>query len=470
MSALETSQSKLSRLEAAQTLEEVAQTLDAAPLQSHEELKAFYKGDVQKARGIDRMRQMRISLGDAYSSQKHFKTFLSGHPGVGKTTELSHLLGSLATQWRPLRMSVALELNPGTLKHYDILLLILMRLIKEVLDIKPESSDELEGLLKLVKEQLAEKWTKRIGTSLKEWGGGINIGQGLAKVFSSLKQGVSEEQGTREYEVSFVSELVDLVNQVLEKCSVLLFEHNRTKWVLVLEDIEKLGSRPEVIREVFIGLRAALERFASTIVITIPPWLGYGDDTNELLPVNFTRIRLPDVAVYAKDHEVDSPNVEALESVVLKRMKADLMENGVLRACVVSSGGNLRDLFQLLLEANLNARARGADRIGMEDAKSAVNSLRYEYRSKLGATGRYDSEIQASEKLERLAKIYEHSENKLEFGDRVLYHLLQHRCVLEFNGEGWFGVHPLVVDLLIQNGSKPFTASSKGGSGFLQTK
>jgi hypothetical protein len=36
--------------------------------------------------------------------------------------------------------------------------------------------------------------------------------------------------------------------------------------------------------------------------------------------------------------------------------------------------------------------------------------------------------------------------------DRVLYSLLHARAVQEFNGERWFGVHPLVVDILAAQG------------------
>ena len=34
--------------------------------------------------------------------------------------------------------------------------------------------------------------------------------------------------------------------------------------------------------------------------------------------------------------------------------------------------------------------------------------------------------------------------------DPILHSLLNSRAVQEFNGERWFGVHPLVVDILIE--------------------
>lgn len=470
MGALEVSQFKFSQLTSAKTLKEVSRTLDAAPLQSSDEIQAFYRADVQNARGIDRMSAMKVVLGDCYQTEQHLKTFLLGHPGVGKTTELSHLFGTLSAQWEQLRMSVALDLNPGTLKHYDILLLILIRLIREASKIDASSSGELNQLLDRVKDQLAEKWTKRIGTSAKEWSSNVGLDLSLAKGLASLKQGVVEEQGQKEYEPGFVAELVDLVNEVLVACSRILWKHNQTKWVLVLEDIEKISFRADIIREVFIGLRAALERFECSIIITIPPWLGYGEDSNDLLPINFRKFTLPDVAVYTKEHEVDKLTVDALSAVVLARVESQLMDQGVLEACIISSGGNLRDLFLLLREANLNARVREARTIGLEDVKLSVNGLRYEYRMKLGTTGRQANEIELPAKLKRLVEIYERADSKAEIGDRVLYHLLQNRCVLQFNGEGWMGVHPLVVDLLIDMEIKPIGPGFKGGSRLAHSK
>jgi len=47
-----------------------------------------------------------------------------------------------------------------------------------------------------------------------------------------------------------------------------------------------------------------------------------------------------------------------------------------------------------------------------------------------------------------------------------IYFLLRSRAVLEFNGKGWFGVHPLVVDILADQGRIERDATGKvpGGS------
>jgi len=67
-------------------------TLYPEALETAEELRAFYKVEIQQVRGIDRTARLRICLEDAHASELTFKGFLVGHPGVGKTTELSRLL------------------------------------------------------------------------------------------------------------------------------------------------------------------------------------------------------------------------------------------------------------------------------------------------------------------------------------------------------------------------------------------
>ena len=55
------------------------------------------------------------------------------------------------------------------------------------------------------------------------------------------------------------------------------------------------------------------------------------------------------------------------------------------------------------------------------------------------------------EKARRLVSIY-HQETGNDVPDGVLYKLLLARAVQEFNNIGWFGVHPLVVDILKAHG------------------
>ena len=130
---------------------------------------------------------------------------------------------------------------------------------------------------------------------------------------------------------------------------------------------------------------------------------------------------------------------------------------GQAERLVVASGGNLRNLFAMAANAADGALLRGAAQIEADDASGAIRQLRTDYERQLGESP-YDQEIAGDgqrrpiayeSKANRLCSVYR-GDAEAKIPDPVLYALLRARAVQEFNGERWFGVHPLVVDLLVQ--------------------
>ena len=289
------------RTEPATTLAELPLTLQPEALETAEQLKAFYQDQIEKVRGIDRTGQLRICLEDAHAADLPFKAFLLGHPGVGKTTELSRLLLDVEDRFRPLHLSITSELNPGALRFYDVLLLILIRLVQEAS--KPSvigfEDNELQKILDLVRDHLAKKWTKHLRIDAAEFGAGINFP--FVKLFGNIGQGSSRERGVEEYELSFVSELVNLMNRVLQECNRLLKKHQKGRqWVIVLEDLEKIGLTASALKDLFMGLRPSLQGLDGHFIVVIPIWLQYSEDAPIVLPPNFLPFVIPDIAVYRR--------------------------------------------------------------------------------------------------------------------------------------------------------------------------
>lgn len=153
--------------------------------------------------------------------------------------------------------------------------------------------------------------------------------------------------------------------------------------------------------------------------------------------------------------------IGALRAVVTARANEGLFAPDVLERLCIASGGNLRDLFALIRNAMLSARLRYAEIISLDDVNGAVAGLRNDYKQLLGSTGQDSVEAPLSEKLDRLVGIYERKDLSVEVPDPVLYLLLRQRCALQYNGTGWIGVHPLIVDLLIE--FKKLGEGSPGG-------
>jgi len=381
-----------------------------------------------------------------------FKAFLLGHPGVGKTTEVNKLLLELDKQFRPLRLSVLSELNPGTLRYYDVLLLILIRLVFEVsrAPVIGFQDTDLPKMLADVRDHLAKRWTRHLQVDAAEFGAGVGPNIPFLKLFGNIKQGRTRERGSEEHELSLVSELTALMNTVLQECNRLLRKHQEGReWVVILEDLEKIGLSPTALKELFMGLRPSLQILDGHFIVIIPIWLKYSKDADIVLPPNFESFVIPDIAVFQRNHERDEETIAALKAVVTARVNESLFEDGVLERFCIASGGNLRDLFLMIRSAMLSARLRYADVISTADADGAVASLRNDYKNWLGSTGQDDAETPLSEKLDRLVAIYQRKDPSVEVPDPVLYLLLRQRCALQYNGAGWIGVHPLIVDLLI---------------------
>jgi hypothetical protein len=131
----------------------------------------------------------------------------------------------------------------------------------------------------------------------------------------------------------------------------------------------------------------------------------------------------------------------------------------------VASGGNIRDLFDLLRRSALSAEVRGGSAIELQDAVEAVNALRHDYAGRLGESPFDDTNaISLNAKLEKLEAIY-NGDPQAQIPDKVLYLLLRQRIVLQFNGEGWYAVHPLIVDKLKEL-SRSIKPDSPGGTSF----
>ena len=182
------------------------------------------------------------------------------------------------------------------------------------------------------------------------------------------------------------------------------------------------------------------------MILTIPVWLAYSAEAARL---PFYPYMIHDTPVYDRTHAAHENGRAAVTEVLEARVSPSLFAEGQMTRLIVASGGNLRDLFALVLDAGEGARLKepASAVIGPDDARAAINKMRREYRMKLGQSP-YDAEqIPYADKSARLLAVYNGAPDH-DIPDKVLYSLLRGRAVQEFNGAGWCGVHPLVVDIL----------------------
>jgi hypothetical protein len=462
-------------MEAAKSLKDVYKTLSPEPLTKKDEFNAFYRSEVNSIRGTDKVKLLKLYLERSYGLERpdgaaFYKAFLMGHAGVGKSTELTRLIQELDEKFVPLRFSASTELDPNSFKPFDILLIMAIEIFEATKKITKKTPNR-ECLQKFNDWFATEKLTLKIDKNLSaeiSSGAGITSESLWAKalgLFSNLKGELkfasNRSKEITEYRLNRIPSMIDLVNDVLIDCSEILRRHSKKEWLFIGEDFDKAGIPPKQIEDLFLTYANIFKDLKTHLIFTIPVSLAYSEKANQLPFPNEKLLCIPDTPVFHPDHAPHEEGREVLFTVLKARVIPDIFEDKQITRLIVASGGNIRDLFSLVAQAADNALLRDEDceKINAEDASTAINNLRTDYERRLGS-GPYDPEkVTYEEKSSRLVKIY-HQDPIAKIPDPTLYSLLRSRAIQEFNGKRWFGVHPLVVDILVKQGK---IDASQGG-------
>jgi hypothetical protein len=461
----------------AETVDTAYQALDPSPLLTPQDFQAFYKGDINRFRGMDRMALLSLGLERAAGAQ-HYKALVMGHSGVGKSTELTRLLQkpSITERYRPIRLSMTEYLDPVGFKPFDVLLIMLIEMVEQTK--KPRDQG---GAGKTPADSLLERvwlWfateTSRVekSTSLTasmEAGAGIKETSILAKVLGlfanlrgEMKYASTRKKEVVEYRLSQLNSLLEACNDVMRECNRLLAEEAEGReWLFIIEDFDKAGVSPEATEDFFVTYANIIRSLQCHLVFTLPIALGYSSK-GEQLPVPRQQVFcIQDVMVFERDHSAHREARQAIRAVLEARVDPKLFASGQIERLIVASGGNLRDLFALTSLACDGAILRGGikvEKVEEDDVTQAVRELRSRYERRLGDSPHDEAlstdgheRITYDKKAELMLRIYQGDESA-KVPNAVLYSLLRARAVQEFNGEHWFGIHPLVVDILAAQG------------------
>jgi hypothetical protein len=462
----------------AQTLEEVYRTLQPTPLVSSEELAAFYKGEVNDLRGGDKMQRMKQSLQRAYRDRLFFKAFFMGHQGVGKSTELSRLSENVRNEFSIIRFSAMKTLNPSTFQPLDVVLVMMAEVARCTslpIDQGGAGQTPPEARLREILDWFAtEKETIEQAQSSMislDGGGGLKADSLWGKVtglFATVK-GELKFNGNRKSEiikhrVDRLDLLIEVANRLLDDCNDLLRTATNKEWLFIGEDFDRGGIPTARLEELFLTYGNIFKDLRTHLIFSLPISLCYSEKSPQLPFALDRRFILPDTPIFQLDKLPNQMGRAALVKVLEARLKPDLFEPDQMMRLIVASGGNLRDLFALVNYAADTAALRAVDQIAARDAEEAIVNLRSDYERRLGQSPYDTQNISYPEKAARLVKIYEGDYDAL-ITDGVIHSLLSARAVQEFNGQRWFGVHPLVVDILVKQGriQRPATGPVPGG-------
>lgn len=451
-------------LRPAETLHDVLNTLSVKPLIEDRELEAFYRDSLNEVRGGHDLARLKLNLVRNFGGA-FYHAFLHGHQGVGKSTELARLAHDVRPQFRCIRFSALQDLNPAGFKPFDVLLVMMMRLVEDTKEaagrgpaahLLGDVEDWFSKKTRTYKQAAHSEIEASAGAGVKEDSLLNHLLNLFVNVKGAIKYGGDREEQTVKYEMTLVPELVRLVNQLLGECTRLLKESTGQEWLFVGEDFDKAIGQPELARDLFVNHAKIFADLQTHLIFNIPIELVYSEMGTRLDATGCATLGIPDTPVFHGDHLPNVAGRAAVRTILEARMNPALLEDGQMERLIVASGGNLRDLFSVISRATENAlfRSPPGEKIGEADAADAINALRTDYLRRLGESI-FDEDqaapITYEQKAVLLLKVYT-EEGKGIVPDAILHNLLRARAVQEFNGEGWYGVHPLVVDILKRQG------------------
>jgi hypothetical protein len=360
-----------------------------------------------------------------------------GHKGTGKTTMVRKAMSDLSGEGiMPVQVDAMLTLDQGDFTFADMMLVI----ARSVIDCVVEQQVQVEAeLLEQIQRWFADEFfetqeRKEISGMVEAKAGAGNVLALLAefsvRVTAALKSATEYRKTIRSKAERNANELVRLVNALLDGVHTALGER-RQQLCVVFDNLEKFDDRDLVDRAV---LRRAddLRRLRCHLLLFFSPADQYAPRTVQagqafplvnvpVLPVRFFGDPPEQVRAEAK---------RAIERLLDARLELDRIFDDVsmcIEALARLSGGHIRDVLYLTRQAGERA----------EPGKIAVAHIQAASKSLAGQR----TILMRTEDWRRAVEIGETH----KVGNRAEdSHMLLHSCVLNYNGEPWWDVHPVI--------------------------
>jgi hypothetical protein len=433
----------------ATTLDELRKVCRPRPLTGRE-MDAFFV-ETDKARNPHQ--RTRELLAKDLNEQEDVRILFYGHRGCGKSTELNKLLEEVGNRFMAVRFSVEEHMSMTAAYAEDLLLLVCERILQQA---RTEGMAVTDKALESVYGYFAE--TER--TVARERGVAASIEVGAKAetptVLASLLGLLAQFKGEIHYNAHSTettvarlrkrpSDLVAQTNAVIEAVRHGLTDKRRL--LVVVEDLDKLDlarARPMFVENV-----SLLAGVRTNIIYTVPVFLFHSPDAGQFLP-HFDRVYgLPMIKVRQPGRADRTEGFDVVRQIVLERIEASLIEDEALNLLVENTGGVLRHVFQVLDVAATMTDI--APPLKAEHVEYGLQQLAKEFWSQISlphdATQIPDCPKSVEDLYERLAECAKNqnvgkpSPCKSDATNQIL---LRSCALVEYNGEGWLGVHPIV--------------------------
>lgn len=437
------------------TLRDIRRICNPRPLHGVELETLYVKTDDARDPDCAARLSIRSILDDAETAQR---ILVYGHRGCGKSTELAKLTADLGAGWLCVNFSVLEDLPPIGVHAEEVLLAITHQLVKKASGEKLAKLETDERLKKVVEWFTAVKKTSAsardselsIGAGAKAGTGGwlFGLGELFAQFSSDLKFRSSTETSIVEEVRKRPGDLIEQINRVVESIQDALKPSNKRLLILV-EDLDKLGIGDA--RSVFIENGQLLAGVRAHIIYTIPIFTFHSPDASAMKASFDHDFSLPMIKVLNADG-TRAKGFEIVRDIVRRRVAEASIDQDALDHLIERTGGVLRHVFEVLQTA-ANMTTLHEPPIRKPHIEYGLRRLKAEMGTQIALPQHV--KIEGVDKVEQLyAKLADYAKRQKEgkpcppTGDPIVQVLLKSCALVEYNGQRWLGVHPLVVEFL----------------------
>ncbi len=435
------------KLKKAVCLEDIPDSFEAEPLTTQLEMEEFYV-ETMEVRTGDPDESPIYELEEACKTPRERNAMLLlGHRGCGKSTELNDMKLRLEAENRPVVIiqceeQMALANQP---EYSDLLILMgdtLLNLAREL------GAPILPGTAKTIQTF----WTpgERVSDVVSEADIEINSGVEVAspsliasvlKLFAGLKDSLKYNETIRTTYKEQLTRNYEDWRKVLRQLSDGIWRTVGKQPVLIFEGLDRMNQ--EEARNVFFEHTRNLTDVSFPVIYTFPIALYYEKSFPSIESFFHLVTVLPMLKLETMEGIPYPEGAKKLQEIVQRRVDPEIIDNEALELMIQKTGGSLRDLFRVIRTASQRAMHRANrtgqanERITMDDAKRALVRLKGDITRRIDGENEFDFLVEI------------HNGNRTRIQNReMLLRMLQARIVMEYNGERWFNVHPLVADHL----------------------
>ena len=409
----------------AQTLKDAIRVFDPRKTLDGEDLNEYHIDRIPNRKEDPAITKLKTQLFGADAQ----KILFSGHRGCGKSTELNKLALDLEKNRRDLlivKYNVTDVLDVFDLDYSDVLFSLAYQLYRraETIGVTIDKAvvNAIEEFVGDVTRDVEEIKEKRAG-----------LGVMFQKLFvGKYQQERLTRETVRKQLKPRISRLIELINSMVVQIKLAGYD------ALII--IDGIDNSPLDIGKNLYGFGPVLSMPDCTIIYTIPISVVYSSEFTVIQQSFDNTVILPNITVTNPDGTQNEDGVSIFSNLSERRMHPDLIEEDALRYTIRMSAGITREFVRTIKDSCVEAIVRGGDRITCDDAKRAVADRKNDFKRMLSKKTQYI----ALKEVHNTKSIYINDEDIRAEIPGLLHNLI----IVEYNGDIWWDVHPVVLSIL----------------------